>query len=108
MAIVLMTATPMVALTQTTATQAADSLKTIVVKVKGITCATDTKMIATNVEKRPGVSSCIVKKQGPTTHFEVQYTPALVEEQDIYDTIENTGSCDHPDERPYKVKRKSA
>ena len=74
------------------------------VKVKGITCAMDLKMIAANVEKVAGVRSCEPGNAGATTSFVIMYDPALVTEKDIYLAIENTGSCEAPDERPYKVK----
>lgn len=102
----LLTATANTARSQTTTSQpAADSVKAAIIKVKGITCATDLKMIAANVEKMKGVSSCKPGKPGATTTFEVTYKPALVTEKEIYAAIENTGSCEKPDERPYKVKQ---
>ena len=82
-----------------------DSLTTATVKVKGITCSMDLKMISANVEKVKGVSSCKAGKQGTTTTFEVKYNPTLVTEKEIFSTIENTGSCENPEERPYKVKQ---
>lgn len=94
------------ALSQTTASnQATDSIKIITVKVKGITCSTDLKMISANVQKLKGVSSCQTGKQGTTTTFEIKFNPALVTEKEIYTAIENTGSCENPDERPYKIKQ---
>lgn len=85
--------------------QTPDSLSTTQVKVKGITCATDLKMIATNVQKLPGIVSFTPGKQGTTTVFELQYNRYLVSEKEIQAAIENTGSCELPDERPYKVKK---
>lgn len=84
--------------------QVSDSTKTISTRVKGITCSTDLKMISANVEKLDGVSACKASKTGPTTTFEIAYNPALVTEKEIYSAIQNTGSCENPDERPYKVK----
>ena len=105
-AIILYTATANSVFSQTTTTnQTTDSLKTSTVKVKGITCSMDLKMISANVEKVKGVSSCKAGKQGTTTTFEVKYNPALVTENEIFSTIENTGSCENPDERPYKIKQ---
>ena len=80
--------------------------KTMTIKVKGITCSTDYKMIQTNVEKLNGVSNVEVGKQGATSTFIVNYNPELVSEEKIYAAIEGTGSCENPDERPYKVKQK--
>ena len=91
---------------QTTASApTTDSLKTATVKVKGITCATDLKMISANVEKVKGVNSCKAGKQGPMTTFEVRYNPALATEKDIFASIENTGSCENPNDRPYRIKQ---
>lgn len=89
----------------TTANQNTDGIKTATIKVKGITCSMDVKMISANVEKINGVNSCKAGKQGPMTSFEVKYNPALVTEKDIYAAIEKTGSCENPDDRPYKIKQ---
>lgn len=106
MAFIVLTATANIAFSQTTSTnQTTDSLKTATIKVKGITCSMDLKMISANVEKVKGVSSCKAGKQGTTTTFEVKYNPALVTEKEIFAAIENTGSCENPDERPYKIKQ---
>ena len=80
--------------------------KTITIKVKGITCSTDYKMIQTNVEKLKGVSKFEVGKEGATSTFIINYNPGLVSEEKIYAAIEGTGSCENPDERPYRVKQK--
>ncbi len=85
--------------------QVSETTKSIKAKVKGITCSTDLKMISANVEKLKGVNSCKDVKAGPTTTFEIAYNPALVTEEEIYAAIQNTGSCENPDERPYKVKQ---
>jgi len=82
-----------------------DSVQTTMVKVKGITCNMDLKTIATNVEQLKGVSSCRALKKGPTTTFEVKYSPARVTEKEIFAVIENTGGCENPADRPYKVKQ---
>lgn len=82
-----------------------DTVKTIQVKVKGITCSTDLKMIASNVEKVNGVISCKPGKEGATTTFSVEFDPTKVSEKEIYTAIEGTGSCENPEERPYKVKQ---
>lgn len=108
LAFTVFTAATNLAFAQTTPThQTTDSLKTATVKVKGITCSMDLKMISANVEKLNGVSSCKAGKQGTTTTFEVKYKPALVTEKEIFAAIENTGSCENPDQRPYKVKQKN-
>lgn len=85
--------------------EATEMLKTVTVKVRGITCSKDLKMITDNVEKLKGVSSCRVAKKGTTTTFVVKYDAELVTEKEIFTAIESTGSCENPDERPYKVKQ---
>lgn len=106
LAVVLLVASANIASSQTiTNNQTNDSLKTATVKVKGINCANDLKTIANNVEKVNGVSSCKSGKQGTTTTFEVVYNPAYVTEKEIFSAIENTGGCENPNDRPYKVKK---
>lgn len=105
--LVVVTAKKNIALSQTaSAKQATDNLKVAAVKVKGISCSMDLKMISANVEKIKGVNSCKVVKQGTTTTFDVKYDPMLVKEKEIFATIENTGSCENPDEKTYKVIKK--
>jgi len=84
---------------------ATDSLKTTIVKVKGITCAMDLKTISGNVEKMQGVSSLVTKRQGATSVFELTYLPTAVSENEIFETIENTPGCEDPNDRPYKIKQ---
>ena len=78
--------------------------KSIAVKVKGVGCATDIKMISENVEKLDGVFSCKTTKKGATTTFEVKMSPTKVTEKQIYAAIEDTEGCKDPKDRPYKVK----
>jgi copper chaperone CopZ len=85
-------------------TQNSDTSQTIVVKVKGVTCAGDLKTIASNVEKVEGVNSCKTGKMGATSSFEVKYNPKKANIKDIHSAIENTGGCENPNDRPYKVK----
>ena len=85
--------------------QTTDSTKVTSVKVKGVTCSMDLKLISTNVEKLKGVSTCRVTKEGARTVFEITYSPSVITDKEIYAAIEGTGSCEDPDERPYKVKR---
>lgn len=106
MAFTVTIATTNIAFSQTTAAnQTTDSFKTATFKVKGVSCSMDLKMISSNVEMVKGVSSCKAGKQGTTTTFEVKYNPALVAEKEIFAAIDNTGSCESPDERPYKIKQ---
>lgn len=81
-----------------------DSSKTITVKVKGVTCSGDLKTIAGNVEKLSGVNHCKTGKMGATSTFEVKFNPSRVSEKEIYAAIENTGGCENPNDKPYKVK----
>ena len=74
--------------------------------VTGVTCSTDLTMIKASVEKVQGVSACKTVKQGATTSFEIKYNPRLSTEKAINAAIEGTSSCENPDERPYKIKRK--
>jgi copper chaperone CopZ len=85
-------------------TQNSDSTKTITIKVKGVTCSGDLKTIASNVEKVEGVTTCKTGKMGATSSFEVKYNPKKANIKDIHSAIENTGGCENPNDRPYKVK----
>ena len=82
----------------------ANAETTLTVKVKGVGCATDIKMIRDNVEKLDGVSKCEVVKKGATTSFNVTYVPELVKEESIHAAVEDTPGCENPNDRPYKVK----
>lgn len=82
-----------------------DSLKTITVKVKGVTCKGDLKTIAGNVEEIKGVKSCKPLKMGATSSFVVDYNPSVASEKDIFKAIEDTEGCENPNDRPYKVKK---
>ncbi len=83
----------------------ADSLKTVTIKVKGVTCSSDLKSIASNVEKLSGVIYCKPGKASATSTFEVKYNPAIATEKQLYQAIEDTGGCSDPNTRPYKVKQ---
>jgi copper chaperone CopZ len=103
--VVLVLCTSTVCLAQSAETFKTDSLKSTTVKVKGITCSTDVKTIAGNIEKLPGVQRCKADKPGAVTSFELSYNPARVSEKEIIAAIENTGGCENPNDRPYKVKQ---
>ncbi len=104
-AVIALAASVNVAYSQTTtAVQTTDNTKTLTVKVKGVGCPTDMKMICTNVEKLEGISSFKSITQGATTTFEAKYNPALITEKEIHAAIEGTAGCTDPDSRPYKVK----
>lgn len=103
-ALIVFTATTNIAFAQST-TQKTDSPKTVTIKVQGINCSMDLKMIAANVEKLKGVTSCKSIKMGTTSSFAVIFNPELTTEKEINNAIENTGSCENPNEKPYKIKQ---
>lgn len=88
-------------------TQNKENIKIITVKVKGLTCSNDLKTISKNIEKLKGVLSCETGKMGATSSFKIKFDSDLVSEKEIYAAIENTGGCENPDDRPYKVKNKN-
>ncbi len=90
---------------QSSETPKTDTLKSMIFKVKGITCSNDVKTITGNIEKLGGIQRCKADKPGATTSFELFYNPARVSEKDIIAAIENTGGCENPNEKPYKVKQ---
>ena len=94
------------AFSQSKTTQTKDSTETIIIKVKGADCSEDLQIMATNIKKQKGVSSCKVVKEGVTSNFEVKYNPAFISKKEIYTVIENTSGCDNPNEKPYTVKNK--
>ena len=87
------------------AVQKVEDTQTITVKVKNVTCPVDLKMICDNVEKLEGVSACKVAKKGATTKLKVTMTDA-VKKETVYAAIEGTGTCEDPNDRRYKVKKK--
>ena len=90
---------------QSTSAQPSDSLQTIQLKVKGITCSGDLKMISENAGKADGIKKCdAVGKMSATSTFEIVFNPSKISNVDIVKIIEDTPSCDHPKEKPYKVK----
>ena len=108
LSIIILAASANIAFSQVTATKAVQKTaetKTITVKVKNVTCPVDLKMICDNVEKLEGVSACKVAKKGATTKLDVTMT-STVKKEDIYAAIENTGTCEDPNDRRYKVKKK--
>lgn len=76
-------------------------------KVKGITCSMDLRQISDKVEAVAGVSRCEVLKEGAVSLFRVTYDSDVASEDAIYRAVENTGGCENPEERPYKVKNKT-
>lgn len=90
---------------QDTTSKMTDTVKTITIHVNGITCGGDMPIINKNVIKVKGVISCeVVGKPGATTTFKVEYNPNLITVKEIVKAVENSPSCDYPDQRPYRVK----
>ncbi|MCO5950858.1 heavy-metal-associated domain-containing protein [Mucilaginibacter flavidus] len=80
---------------------------TITIKVSGITCSGDLKMITNSVQKLPGVASCKqIGKMSPNSSFAIQFDPSKVTFPALVKTVEATPSCDYPDQHPYKAKIK--
>jgi copper chaperone CopZ len=106
LAVILLAAITNISYAQTAiANQQEDAVKTTTIKVKGVTCSVDVKIISTHLEELKGINACQVAKQGPTTTFNVEYNTSMITEKEIYAAIEETGGCEDPDARPYKVKR---
>jgi copper chaperone CopZ len=81
-----------------------DSLTSITIKVKGVTCNNDLNTLSANVKELNGVRECTPGKKGPVSEFMITFNHALVSKKDIYQAIENTEGCTDPKDRPYKVK----
>lgn len=82
------------------------NVQTIKIKVGGITCSGDCKDIQKVVSKMNGVASCKqIGKPASTSVFEVSFNPSVVSEKDIRKVVEDTPSCDNPNEKTYKVKQ---
>ena len=82
------------------------TVKTIKIKVSGITCKGDVKDIQNSVTKMKGITACkAVGKPSASSMFEVSFNPAIVSEKEIQKAVEDTPGCENPDDRPYKVKQ---
>lgn len=91
---------------QETPAPAGPSLKTIKIKVTGITCKGDCKDIQESIGKLNGVTATQqIGKPAATSMFEISFNPALVTEKQIRQSVEDTPGCDDPEKRPYKVKK---
>ena len=78
----------------------------LIIKVKGITCANDLNIIHGKVKELDGIyASDNQGEVGPATDIKVVFNPSVIDPESIYQRIEDSPSCDHPDQRPYKVKR---
>jgi copper chaperone CopZ len=92
--------------TKETPQTTAQTLKTVKLKVSGITCGNDCKDIQKVVSQLNGVTSCKQKgKPNATSIFEVTFNPAIITEKEIRNVVEDTPGCESPDDRPYKVKQ---
>jgi copper chaperone CopZ len=92
---------------QSSDTQVMDTVVSVTLNVKGITCGNDLPIINKNVMDLDGVASCnAVGKAKPTTVFTIDYNPNLISEKEIIMAVEDSPSCDFPDQKPYKVKGK--
>lgn len=80
---------------------------TISIRVAGITCGSDLPIICERVKKEKGVADCKASsKAATTTKFDVTYNPKLLSYQQIVDAVQDAPSCDYPNEKPYRVKKK--
>lgn len=71
--------------------------------VTGMDCQTDSKMIETALYRKKGVKSVKTTDDNIT----VVYNPDKVKPEDLKTIIENTGSCEDPNVKVYKVKIKT-
>lgn len=84
-----------------------DSLISTSIDVKGITCGIDLTIICDQLSEVNGVVQCQkTENPKPTSNFIITYNKYLTSEEKIIAAIEDSSSCDSPDERPYKVKKK--
>lgn len=81
-----------------------NDLKTVEIKVKGITCAMEPGNISKSVMKIEGVESCELKgKAKAKSVFVVTYNPDVVSVKQIKDAVCCTASCEDPNKKPYSV-----
>ena len=79
----------------------------ITVKVSGITCSGDLPIIAKRVKQEKGIINCnAASKAAATTAFQVKYNPVEITYGQIVNAIQDAPSCDYPDERPFRVRKK--
>ncbi len=76
-------------------------------EVSGITCSGDLPLICKRVQPEKGVKKIkAVGKPGATTKFQVTYNPAIINYQQVVAAVQDAPSCDYPNEKPYKVKKR--
>lgn len=82
-----------------------DSLKSVLIAVKGLDCANDANSISEKVTQISGVKNCEpVGKIGVVTRFKVSFVSDKLQEEDIKLAIEQMPSCENEAIFPYKVK----
>ena len=80
---------------------------TITIKVSGITCSGDLAIIVKRVKQEKGIADCTATtKAAAITAFQIKYDPAAIQYPQIVKAVQDAPSCDYPDQRPYKVKKK--
>ncbi len=80
---------------------------TVTFEVSGITCGGDLPVICKRVQPEKGITSIkAVSKAAATTKFQVIYNPALINYQQVVAAVQDAPSCDFPNEKPYKVKKR--
>ena len=80
---------------------------TVTIQVSGITCEGDLPIICERVKKEKGVADCkAVSKAAVTSKFDVTYNTKLITYQQIVSAVQDAPSCDFPNEKPYRVKKK--
>ena len=88
-----------------TATVSKDT--TIILEVAGITCGGDLPVICKRVQPEKGITEIkAVSKAAATTKFQVTYNPAIINYQQVVAAVQDAPSCDFPNEKPYKVKKR--
>jgi copper chaperone CopZ len=79
-------------------------LKTIEIKVKGITCGMEPGNISKAVTKLEGVESCELKgKAKAKSVFVITYDESKVSKEQISKAVEGCVSCEDPSKTPYSV-----
>ena len=80
---------------------------TIIFEVSGITCGGDLSIICKRVQAEKGITEIkAISKAAATTKFQVTYNPALLTYQQVVAAVQDAPSCDFPNEKPYKVKKR--
>ncbi len=79
----------------------------ISIAVGGIRCGGDLPIICKRVNQEKGITECKARGEAEIlTVFNITYNPKEISYQQIVKAIEDAPSCDFPNEKPYKVKKK--